>query len=226
MKYSIITIFPEIFSTFLDTSLIGKGVASWRITVACINPRDFCTDTHKQIDDLPYWWWAGMLLKAQPIIDAIRFVISWTDSESLTCVRLLWPTKEIFDQKDAHDVVDAYDHCILICGRYEGIDQRVQTRCEKQFANDFSLLSLWKFVTLGGEVPAMTFIEATARLIPWVIKEEMSRQDESYRPELWGMNIEYPQYTRPEVVEWMQVPEILFSWHHAHIAQRREDMMW
>jgi tRNA (guanine37-N1)-methyltransferase len=166
-----------------------------------------------------------MLLKAQPIIDAIRLATKDIKGER-TCVRLLWPARAVFEQEDAHSMVETYTHCVLICGRYEGIDHRVELRCENTFGVDFSRLSLWKFVTLGWEIPAMTFIEATARLIPWVIKEETSWQDESYRPELWWINIEYPQYTRPEIVEGMQVPEILFSGHHANIAERRKEKMW
>jgi tRNA (guanine37-N1)-methyltransferase len=120
-------------------------------------------------------------------------------------------------------LVDDYTDIILICGRYEGIDHRVELWCQQEFGNHFSKISLGQFVTLGGEIPTMTIIEATARLVPGVIKEELSRQEESYRPEQGGENIEYPQYTRPEEVEGLDVPDILLSGHHAEIEQWRKD---
>ncbi|USN56107.1 MAG: hypothetical protein H6765_05500 [Candidatus Peribacteria bacterium] len=144
-----------------------------------VNPRDFCTDKHKQIDDEPYGGGAGMLMKAQPIIDAIKSLQLQAAGAKLL---LLAPSRLEFTQQLAHEYCEVQD-IVLICGRYEGIDHRVELRCQQEFGDSFSKISLGKFVTLGGEVPAMTIIEATARLIPGVIKEELSRQDESYRPE-------------------------------------------
>ena len=227
MHYHIITIFPEIFESFLNTSLISKAQEKWLIQVSVINPRDFCTDKHQQIDDEIYGGGAGMLIKAEPIIESIKDTLSRFETQDLRLkkvkVVLLGPSKDIFTQETAHSLVDDYEHIIFICGRYEGIDHRVQLRCEKEFDDDFSVVSLGQFVTLGGEVPAMSMIEATARLIPWVIKEEVSRQDESYRPEQWMNNLEYPQYTRPEEIEWFSVPEVLLSGHHAEIEKWREE---
>lgn len=226
MHYHIITLFPEIFESFLSTSLIAKAQEKRLISCTLVNPRDFCTDKHKQIDDDPYGGGAGMLMKAEPVIDAIKYILGDSrlrgNDESSTKVILLWPSKEVFNQKMAHVFVDDYTDIIFICGRYEGIDHRVELWCQREFGEDFCKISLGKFVTLGGEAPAMNIIEATARLVPWVIKEEASRQDESYRPEQGGENIEYPHYTRPAEVEGLSAPEVLLSGHHGEIKKWRE----
>lgn len=226
MHYHIISIFPEIFDSFLTTSLIYKAQEKKLIQVNLVNPRDFCIDKHKQIDDMPYGWGSGMVLKAKPIINAIQYIIGWIDNTKNKRIKvcIVWPSKEEFSQQLAHAYTETYDHIIFICGRYEGIDRRVQDWCEVNFWMDFSVVSVGKYITLWWEVPAMVMIEATARLLPGVIKEELSRQDESYRPEEWWKNLEYPQYTRPEEVMWMGVPEILFSGHHAKIDAWRKDM--
>ena len=189
-----------------------------------MNPRDFCTDKNKQIDDEPYGGGAGMLMKAQPIIDALKSVNDKIESRKQKVkILFLSPSETEYNQSIAHEVVDDFDHVVLICGRYEGIDERVKVWCKQEFGRNFTTVSLGQFVTLWGEVPAMTIIESTARLVPGVIKEEVSRQDESYRPEQWWNNIEYPQYTRPQEVEWFQVPEVLLSGHHEEIKKWREE---
>lgn len=114
---------------------------------------------------------------------------------------LLAPSKTVFNQLMAHYLAEEVDHLILICGRYEGIDYRVEERCERVFGKRYEKVSLGPYVTLGGEIPAMSIIEATARLVPGVIKEEASRQEESYNAKYHLKNLEYPQYTRPEEVE-------------------------
>ncbi len=225
MHYHIVTIFPEIFDSFLSTSLIGRALEDKRIFVDLVNPREFCEDRQRQIDDEPYGWGAGMLMKAQPLIDAIKNVYEKlkTNSEKLKCkVVLLGPSDTLYNQAIAHTLIDDYTDIILICGRYEGFDQRVVDWCLREFDKDFTVVSLGQYVTLWGEVPAMSIIESTARLVPWVIKEEVSRQDESYRPEKWMNNLEYPQYTRPQEVEWFEVPKVLLSGHHEEIRKWRE----
>ena len=237
MHYHLITIFPEIFESFLATSLLAKAREKQLIDFSFTNPRDFCTDKQRQVDDQIYGGGAGLLMKAQPLIDAIREVESRIqNSESRKIdnkkkqeqtktrnikILLLEPSLTVFDQQMAHTLTDEYTDLVLICGRYEGIDHRVELRCRQQFGDNFSTISLGQWVTLGGEAPAMCVIEATARLLDGVIKEPISRQDESYRPEDGGALIEYPQYTRPEEVEGMRVPDILLSGHHAQIEQRR-----
>lgn len=223
MRYYILSLFPEMFDSFLRTSLISKAREKWLIDFVFVNPRNFCTDKQRQVDDEIYGWWTGLLMKAQPIIDAVKFVMQSVDPASCAVV-MPEPSEHYFVQHDAHQWTEKYTDIILICGRYEGIDHRVELRCGQVFWQDFYKVSLGQFVTLGGEVPSMIIIEATARLLPWVINDEMSRQDESYRPEQWGSNIEYPQYTRPEIVEWMRVPEILLSGHHKKIEERKKSL--
>jgi len=222
MHYHIISIFPEIFDSFISTSLIARAIDDGKISIDFVNPRDFCDDKNKQIDDEPYGGGAGMLMKAQPVINAIKKVREKSKNGKLKVI-LLWPSEKIYNQEIAHHLVDAYTDIILICGRYEGIDHRVRLRCEKEFGKDFDVISLGHYVTLGGEVPAMSIIESTARLVPGVIKEEASRQEESYRPEKWMKNLEAPHYTRPQEVEWFEVPEVLLSGHHEEIRKWREN---
>ena len=222
MQYHIISIFPEIFDSFLQTSLIWKAQQQGHISCNIVNPRDFCTDKHQQIDDTPYGWWTGMLLKAPPIIKSIKYILQKYIKKAKVKVILLSPSQHIFCQKDAHHLVENYEHIIFLCWRYEGIDHRVNLRCQEQFQEDFAVISLGKFVTMWWEVPSMMIIEATARLLPQVIKEKESWKHESYRPEYGENSIEYPQYTRPQKVEWFPVPDILLSWNHAQIEQWRK----
>ncbi len=232
MHYHLITIFPEIFDSFLSTSLIAKAQEKGLVKFSLINPRDFCVDKQKQVDDEIYGWGAGMLMKAQPIIDAIKSILmplgvtftpewithDWTRKFKII---LLWPSKTVFNQLMTHYIAEEVDHLVLICGRYEWVDYRVEEWGSKMFNSNFEKVSVGSFITLGGEIPAMSIIEATARLLPWVIKEEASRQDESYSLAQQMKNIEYPQYTRPELVEWISVPEVLIGGNHAQIKARR-----
>lgn len=221
MRYHIITIFPELFDSFLATSLLAKALDKWLLDFSFINPRDFCLDKQRQVDDTLYWWWAGLLIKAQPIIDAIKSVMHTVNPASCAVI-MPEPSEHIFCQNDAHKWTDKYTDIIFVCGRYEWIDHRVEMWCWQVFWHDFYKVSLGQFVTLGGEVPSMVMIETMSRLLPGVINDELSRKDESYRPEKWGNNIEYPHYTRPEVVEWMRVPEVLLSGHHKKIDEWRQ----
>ena len=221
MRYHIITIFPEIFDSFVATSLLAKAREKQLIDFSFITPRDFCTDKQRQVDDQIYGWGVWLLMKAPPIISAIQSVVASLWKDAKLAVIFPSPSLHYFDQWVAHTLTDTYTDIILLCGRYEWIDHRVELWCQKQFGQDFFKVSLGKFVTLWWEVPSMLIIETISRLIPGVIKEEESRQDESYRPDLGGENIEYPQYTRPEEVEWMSVPAVLLSGHHAEIAKRK-----
>lgn len=220
MRYHIVTIFPEIFDSFISTSLLAKARENGLIDFLFVNPRDFSVDKQRQVDDQIYGWGAGLLMKAQPVIDALQSIMKQVAPASCACV-LPSPSRQYFEQAHAHVWTEKYTDIIFVCGRYEGIDHRVELWSRQVFGQDFYRLSLGRFVTLGGEIPTMLMIEATARLLPWVINDATSRQDESYRPEQWWMNIEYPQYTRPEVVEWIRVPEVLLSGHHAEIQKRR-----
>lgn len=225
MKITYISIFPEIFESFLATSLIAKAQKKKILSFSCVNPRDFCPDKHKQVDDEIYGWWAGLLMKAQPLIDAVESVIK-TNKLSKRCKRrrivFLSPSKDIFCQKDAHTFAKM-KHIIFVCARYEGIDFRFEQYMTERYPNHFAKVSLGKFITLGGEIPAMTMTESIVRLIPNVIKEEDSWKNESYSVETNMNNLEYPQYTRPETVQWYKVPEILLSGHTKKIEEWKKD---
>lgn len=219
MKIFFISIFPEIFPSFLETSLIKKAIDKKILEFEIINPRQFCHDKHQKIDDEIYWWWAGMLMMAKPIIDSVESVIS----------KIKWdfqiifpsPSTEIWNQKSAHSY-SKYENIIFVCGRYEWIDYRFEQYCKSKYPNNFSKISLWKFVTLWGELPTMTMVESIVRLVPWVIQEECSWQDESYQISQNMENLEYPQYTRPQEVEWFVVPKILLNWNHKEIEKWKQ----
>ncbi len=213
-----------------------KAIEKWLVSTNIIDPRDFCTDKHKQIDDEIYGWWAGMLMKAQPVIDAVESVIAschlTLDAESIGSelpqkwparkVIFLSPSKTIFNQELAYEYSNL-SHIIFVSGRYEWIDYRFEQYMQTKYSDNFVKLSLWQFVTLWWEMPSMVVTEAITRLIPWVIKEEASHMIESYDPHQSMQNIEYPQYTRPEDIAWMKVPDVLLSGHHAEIEKWRRN---
>jgi tRNA (guanine37-N1)-methyltransferase len=234
MHIHIISIFPEIFDNFISTSLIKKAQEKKILKFSCLNPREFCLDKHQQVDDTIYGGGAGLLMKAKPAIEAVESIIKSIQAKPSKTKKtpsskiqnpkfkiiLLSPSKTIFNQKIAHDLAEV-DHLIFVCTRYEGIDYRFEKYMKKQYGKAFEKVSLGQFITLGGEVPAMMMIEAITRLIPGVIKEEASRQEESYSIKEDMNNLEYPQYTHPDEVMGMKVPKVLLSGHHKNIQEWR-----
>lgn len=233
MHIHIVSIFPDIFKSFIETSLIKKAQEKKILKFSFINPRSFAPGRHQQVDDTIYGWWAWLLMKADPAIKAVETIVSSfakggaRRAEDLKKKKkekfqiiLLSPSKKVFTQKIAHSLSES-ENIIFVCTRYEGIDYRFEQYMKKKYGKQFQKISLWQYITLGGEVPAMIMIEAISRLIPWVIKEEASRQDESYNIQQNMNNLEYPQYTKPEDVLWMKVPKILLSGHHANIDEWR-----
>jgi tRNA (guanine37-N1)-methyltransferase len=223
MNIYIISIFPEIFDSFVNTSLIKKAQEKKIIKFKLINPRDFCKDKHKQIDDTIYWWWAWMLIKAQPLIDAVEKIIKTFKTQNPKFKIIMpSPSEKIFTQKYAH-TYSKVQNLIFICGRYEGIDYRFYQYIKKKYKSKFEILSLGQFITLWWEVPTMIMVEAITRLIPGVINQSQSRKNESYCLDYKMNNLEYPQYTRPEIVEWIKVPKILLSGHQKNIQTWKEN---
>lgn len=231
MHIHIISIFPEIFDNFINTSLIKKAREKKILTFDFVNPRQFCPDRHQTVDDKIYGGGAWLLMKAKPAIEAVESVIKkikskktspWNIKHTTYNIILLSPSKKVFTQKQAHTLSNS-DHIIFVCTRYEWIDYRFEQYMKKHYPKNFEKISLGQFITLGGEVPAMMMIEAITRLIPGVIKEEASRQDESYNIKENMNNLEYPQYTHPEEVLWMKVPKILLSGHHANIEDWKKN---
>lgn len=268
MNITYLSIFPELFDSFRSTTLISRAVNNKHIKFETINPRHFCDDRHRTVDDEIYGWGHGLLMKAPPIIESIKHWIKKhgldkatsnkpqaegkgqhtinklqavsskqqgidNDGESWSLKLEAWsqksfhiiiphPSQTVFNQSHAHTWSE-YSHLLFVCGRYEGIDERVRLWLQKYYPDHCIRVSLGQFVTLGGELPAMTMTESIVRLLPWVINTEQSRIDESYSIEHNLSNIEHPQYTRPEIVEGMQVPDILLSGHHKNIAQWKEE---
>jgi len=234
MRIHLVSIFPSIFDSFLQTSLIKKAIDKKLIKIDVLDPRSFVPTKGQYVDDEIYGGGAGMLMMAKPVIDAVEHIVkrlkikgksksSGTLSISHLPFRIIYltPSKQIFTQKLAHAYAEV-QHIIFVCGRYEGIDHRFIEYMQDKHPKNFETLSLGKFITLGGEAPAMTIVESIVRLVPGVIKEAASRQDESYSLSCDMKNIEYPQYTRPEEVCGYKVPEILLGGHHKKIAERRK----
>ena len=225
MKIFLVSIFPEIFESFLKTSLIAKAQEKGVLEFEIINPRNFCTDKHQQIDDEIYGGGKWMLLKAQPLIDTINHIIEQNQlQKSDFSILFPSPSQQVFNQKVAYGQ-SKKDALIFVCGRYEGIDARFENYCMEHYPDQFKKLSLGQFILLGGELPSCVMIEAITRLIPWVIKEKQSRIDESYAIKDGMATLEAPNYTRPEEVYGMKVPEVLLTWDLEAIAQRKLDNM-
>jgi len=223
MYIHIISLFPEIFDSFFSASLLQKAQEKWILNIDFCNPRQFCTDKHQQIDDEIYWWGAWMLIKAEPIIDAVESIIKENNLKN-SDFKIIFPSpaKEIFTQKNAY-TFSKQQHLIFVCWRYEWIDYRQELYMQKHYPEQFTKISLWQFILLGGEVATMTMIESITRLIPWVIKESESRQNESYSLKENMTNLEEPNYTRPENVKWFNVPDVLLNWNSEEIAKWRKD---
>jgi len=219
MKFDIITIFPEIFESYLNTSLIGKAREENLIEVNIHNLRKWTDDKHNTVDDKPFGGGLGMVMKVEPIYKAVKEIKEKNNiNKEKQKVILFTPRGEEYDQKKASGFSNL-ENIIMICGRYEGVDQRVADHIA-----DIEL-SIGDYDLMGGELPAMVVLESTARLIPGVIgKEELLKERVTKEKKF----IEYPQYTRPQVFEakegkkW-KVPEILLSGHHKKIKEWREE---
>ena len=203
----IITLFPEVFTSFLQASLLGKAVASGLITVERTNPRDFAPGRHRQVDDSPYGGGPGMVLRPEPIAAAIDDV---ENRRGRAHRLLLAPSGRLFDQKCAADLATR-GRIMLICGRYEGVDERIA----ELYADD--AVSIGDYVLAGGEVAAAAVIEATARLVPGVLGCGESVVEESFS----GGRLEFPQLTRPPLFRGLGVPEVLLSGNHPEVARWR-----
>lgn len=220
MHIHLVSIFPDIFKSFLETSLIKKAIDKKFIKIDVLDPRSFVKEKGQYVDDEIYGGGAGMLMKAKPVIDAVNALVKKMKKKQFKIIYLT-PSKKTFVQKIAHELVEIQD-IIFVCWRYEWIDFRFVEYMQDKYPKNFEMISLGKFVTLGGEAPAMVMTEAIVRLVPGVIKDAKSRQDESYSLQQDMKNIEYPQYTRPEEVFGYKVPAILLGGHHKNIEDRRK----
>ncbi len=216
MKFEILTLFPEAFESFLKTSIIGRAIEEKKITVNLYDIRDFTENKHRKVDDVPFGGGAGMVMSCQPLFDCIEHVKNLEKDEAP--VIFLTPSKTVFNQEIAEQYSDQkkYSRIILLCGHYEGIDQRVRDSLIDEE------ISVGNFILTGGELPAQIFIDTIGRLLPGVLGKEESHQEESFSEKLNG-KIEYPHYTRPSDFRGMKVPAVLLSGHHAKIEEWRND---
>lgn len=206
MKFTVLSLFPEIVEAYFTSSIMAKAVEKGIVSYANINIRDFAADKHRTCDDAPYGGGAGMVLKPEPLAAAL-------DAAGAASLRTVYPTPSgrLFTQARARELA-AEKELVLICGRYEGIDQRVLDL----YVNDE--ISVGDYVLSSGEIAAMLIIDAVYRLLDGVIARQ-SLEEESF----CGGLLEYPQYTRPEVFRGLRVPEILLSGHHANIRSWRRE---
>lgn len=211
MRFDILTLFPEMIESVLGGSIIGRAREKGLVEINCVQIRDFAINKHGQVDDYPYGGGTGMVMQAQPIFDAYKSVCKGLDYKPETIY--LSPQGKTFRQSVAKKL-SKKEHVILICGHYEGVDQRVLDEIVDRE------ISIGDFVLTGGEIAAMAIVDATARLVPGVLKGEESYSDESHFNGL----LEYPQYTRPEVWKGRAVPEVLLSGHHKNICAWKREM--
>ena len=205
MKIDILTLFPNMFYEFLNDSIIGRAREKGLIDINVHNIRDYSPFKNKQVDDYQYGGGAGMVLMCEPIFNAIRAL-----KKENTYIIMLTPSGEIFKESTAYKL-SKMEHIILLCGHYEGFDERIKTIVDKT-------ISIGEFVLTGGEVPAMAITDAITRLVPGVINED-SLISETFTDDL----VDYPVYTKPAIFEGMKVPEVLLSGHHANINKWREE---
>lgn len=208
MNYHILTLFPEMVLDGLNTSIIGRAVSKRLLSIEAINIRDYTAQKHGRVDDAPYGGGAGLVIQAEPVCGAYEVLCQKLGKRPR--VLYMTPQGQVFNQKIAEELSQEED-LVFLCGHYEGIDERAL----ELIVTDY--LSVGDYVLTGGELPAMVMIDCISRLVPGVLHNNVSAEIESFHDNL----LEYPQYTRPEVYEGMQVPEVLLSGHHKNIDEWR-----
>ena len=203
MKIDILTLFPDMYSGVFSESILKRAIDNGVVEINIHNFRDFSKDPHNKVDDTPYGGGAGMVLTCQPIFDCVRSIRT---DESI--VILLTPDGEVYKQEKAYSLSKC-KHLIMICGHYEGFDERIRSICDLE-------LSIGDYVLTGGELASMVLVDSIVRLMPGVIEEE-SHVNDSFNNNL----LDYPTYTKPRVYEGMAVPEVLVSGDHKKIAEYR-----
>lgn len=219
--FAVISIFPQMFTAISDFGITKRAIDIGKVIVECVNPRDFVSDNYRRIDDRPFGGGAGMVMLASPLIDAIKYAKAQARQHNASdCpVVYLSPQGDLLNEKSVVDCLD-YDGMILLCGRYDGIDERVMAYV------DFEI-SIGDYVLTGGELPAMVLMDSIIRRLPSVMNDEKSAIDDSFVDGL----LDYPQYTRPVILEiqdvdnqnlaTQKVPDVLLSGHHDKIAKWR-----
>ncbi len=211
MKYTVLSLFPQLLEPWTKEALLGKAAARGLIHFELLDLRDYALDKHKSVDDSPYGGGAGMVIRVDVVARALRDIARADPPDEII---LLTPAGEPFKQKLAEELAGKR-HLVLLSGRYEGFDARVEPLVTRE-------ISIGDFVLMGGEVAALALIEATARLLPGVLGDAESHAQDSFSSGL----LDYPEYTRPAVFEGQGVPEVLLSGHHARItAWRRQEAL-
>ncbi len=211
MKIDIMTLFPEMCEAVMSESIIGRARRAGKVVIACHNIRDYSGNKHNKVDDTPYGGGMGMVMSATPIFNCFNALY---DSQTEEKPHLIYmsPKGATFTQKKAVEL-SKKDRIVLLCGHYEGIDQRIIDSLVDEE------ISVGDYVLTGGELPALTVADAVCRMLPGVLADDICFTDESHFDGL----LEYPQYTKPEEWQGMKVPEVLLSGHHANIAKWRRE---
>ncbi len=215
MHFYILTLFPDMVMNGLTDSIIGRAMKNGYLKIEAVNIRDYAFNKHQSVDDYPYGGGAGMLMQAEPVYQAYSAVLEKIKSENPEAQpRVVYPSPQggTFSQEMAEDYAKEED-VILLCGHYEGIDERVL----EEIVTDY--VSIGDYVLTGGELPAMVMIDTISRLIPGVLHNDVSAEFDSFQDNL----LEYPQYSRPEEWHGKKVPEVLMSGHHANIEKWRHE---
>ena len=211
MIIDVITIFPEMFPGVLGASMLKRAQESGRLRVAVHDLRDYSQDKHRKVDDRPYGGGPGMVMRVEPIVEAVEALTRDCGDHGGCETILMSPAGERCSSALARTLADV-EHLILICGHYEGVDERVKSLVDRS-------VSIGDYVLTGGELPAMVLIDCVARYVPGVLGHEQATEEESFASG-W---LEYPQYTRPPAFRGMMVPEILLSGDHERIARWRQE---
>lgn len=210
MRIDILTIFPEMFSSVLSTSICGKAIERGILNVYTHNIRDYAQSKHKNTDDYPFGGGAGMVMLAQPIFDCIE-AVKQLESDKTPHIVFLTPRGKTLTQSKVQDLAK-HEWLILLCGHYEGVDERAMSLVDEE-------ISIGDYVLTGGEIPAMVVLDCVSRYVDGVLGSSESLGDESFT--LFGGLLEYPQYTRPAEFRGMNVPDVLLSGNHAQINKWR-----
>lgn len=208
IRFEILTLFPSMVEFYIDESIIKRAINAGVIDVKVLNIRDFTSDRHKCVDDYPYGGGAGMVMKVEPVYNALEYI---KRAGQKLHVILLTPQGDVFDQQRAEALSKCGSTIVLICGRYEGFDERIRDIAHEE-------LSIGNYVLTGGELPALAVMDSVSRLVPGVLGDFSSSQEESFTTG----RLDYPAYTRPPVFRGRSVPEILLSGNHEKIRQWRK----
>jgi tRNA (guanine37-N1)-methyltransferase len=207
VRFDVVTLFPDFFTSSLSSGLLGKALARHLAEVHLVNPRNFTLDKHRRVDDEPYGGGVGMLMKPEPIFAAVESVPVLPRREII----LMTPQGQTLNQPLLKELTANYDQLVVICGHYEGVDERVLNIVTRE-------VSIGDFVLTGGEIPALTLINGVVRLLPGTVGKEESLKAESFEAGL----LDYPQYTRPSDFRGWKVPDVLLSGNHAEIDRWRK----